>query len=243
MLYGDTMNDYRINGIVDIHDVDYNGILKTSAALKYMQSAAQAQLNSNGMSYDELKSMGRAFILSKIKLEIYKPLRAYQPYTAASFPCESRGYSFLRCYSLECDGETVARAASVWALVNINERSLVRVSDFDLNLPILPHNDITFGILRLPTDSLISVGEYTVGYGDTDQNRHMNNTRYPDMYSSFLDLDGKYVRSITINYNKEAPMGEKLSVMRTVCDGAYCFRTLCEDGRSNSEARIELCDI
>ena len=237
------MNDYRVSGNVDIHDVDHNGILKASCALKYMQNAAQAQLNSNGMSYDELKAEGRAFILSKIKLEIYKPLSAYQPYVASSYPCESRGYSFLRCYSLERDGEIVARAASIWALVDINNRSLVRVNDFDLRLPILPHNDITFGIMRMPVEGLADVGGYGVHYGDVDQNKHMNNTRYPDMYSTYLPLDGRMISSVTIHYTNEAPMGEKLRVQRAVTDGAYFFRTVRSDGKVNSEAKITLAEL
>ena len=47
---------------VDIHDVDFNGVARTSALMKYIQSAAQTQLTENGMSYDQLKNKKRAFI-------------------------------------------------------------------------------------------------------------------------------------------------------------------------------------
>lgn len=236
------MKDYRINMEVDVHDLDFNGVAKTSSILKYIQSAAQCQLTANGMSYDKLKENNRAFILSRLKLEVLRPIRAYTPLTAITYPCESRGFSFLRCYALECDGEVVARAISAWALIDTENRSLVRVNDFNLGLPTLPLNDMVLGHMRLPSD-LVDIGGYGVHYGDVDQNNHMNNTKYPDMYSNFLPMRGRMIRSITINYSSEAQIGEKLRVQRTEGNGLYYFRTIRSDGKVNSEAEIELWDI
>ncbi len=237
------MSEYRIRCAVDVHDVDFNGVAKTSSIMRYIQTAAQSQLTENGMSYDNLKQMKRAFILSRFKLEVERPLRAYEPVTAISYPCESRGYSFLRCYALEQNGITIARAASIWALIDTDTRALVRVSDFNLNLPLLPHNELTFGLMKMPVEGLSDIGGYGVHYGDVDQNRHMNNTKYPDMYSSFLPLDGKMIKSMTIHYNNEAQIGEKLRVQRAFSDGCYFFRSVRGDGKINSEAKIELSDI
>ena len=234
--------DYRIKTEVDIHDVDYNGIAKTSSIMKYIQTAAQCQLTDGGMSYDSLKTNNKAFILSRFKLEVLKPLKAYTPLTAITYPCESRGYSFLRCYELESGGEVVARAISVWALIDTESRALIKVNDFDLGLPTLPPNELVLKAMKLPT-TLIDVGGYGVHYGDVDQNRHMNNTKYPDMYANFLPLNGKMIKTITINYSSEAQIGEKLRVQRAEENGFYFFRTLRSDGKVNSEAQIELCDL
>jgi acyl-ACP thioesterase len=96
--------------------------------------------------------------------------------------------------------------------------------------------------MKLPS-SLTDIGGYGVHYGDVDQNMHMNNTRYPDMYSNFLPLSGRMIRSITINYSKEAQIGEKLRVQRGEDGGIFYFRTLRSDGLINSEAKIELCSL
>ena len=234
--------EFRMKTEVDVHDVDYNGIAKTSSIMKYIQTAAQCQLTERGLSYDNLKERGHAFILSRVKLEVLKPLRAYAPLTAITYPCESRGYSFLRCYALECDGEVVAKAISVWALIDTETHALVRVNDFDLGLTTLPQNDLVLRAMKLPS-AMTDIGGYGVHYGDVDQNRHMNNTKYPDMYSNFLPLQGKMMRSISINYSSEAQIGEKLRVQRGEEDGCFYFRTIRSDGKVNSEAQIELCDI
>ena len=236
------MNSYKIKTEVNVHDVDFNGVAKTSSILRYMQTAAQNQLTDGGMSYDELKSINRAFVLSRLKMEIDRPLRAHEPLQAITYPCESRGYSFLRCYALESEGITVARAISVWALIDTETRSLIKVNDFDLRLPTLPQNDLTLKPFRLPS-ALADVGGYGVHYGDVDQNRHMNNTKYPDMFSNFLPLDGKMIRSISISYQNEAQIGDKLRVQRAEENGVFYFRTLRSDGKINSEAEITLTDI
>ena len=236
--------EFRTNLIADIHDVDHNGVVRTSSLMKYIQSAAQTQLTLNGMSYDELKNMKRAFILSRIKMEFTEPVRACDHLTAVTYPCDSRGYSFLRCYALEKNGRTIGRAVSMWALINTETRALVKVNDFELGLET--HEPHTLALTRFTTPATARVvGTYTVNYGDTDQNCHMNNTRYPDMYSNFLPLDGKRIHTLSINYLNEAPMGETLRVERA--DGTdgytYYFRTVREDGKVNTEAEIVLADI
>lgn len=236
------MSAYKQNITVDIHDVDYNGVAKTSSILRYIQSAAQSQLTEKNMSYGELREMGRAFILSRLNMAVLKPLTAYTPLTAVSYPCESRGYTFLRCYELLCEGVTVARAISAWALIDTETRALVRVNDFNLPISTLPPIDLALPRIILPTE-LSDVGGYGVHYGDVDQNMHMNNTKYPDMYSNFLPLKDKMISRIAINYSSEAALGEKLRVMRACRDGVYYFRTTRSDGKTNSEAEIELTDI
>ena len=137
---------------------------------------------------------------------------------------------------------TIGRAASVWALIDTEARALVRVNDFDLGLTTLPQNELTLGHIRLPS-AITDVGGYGVHYGDVDQNRHMNNTKYPDMFSNFLPLDGKFINSITINYSNEAAIGDKLRVQRAEENGFFYFRTLRSDGKVNSEAEISISDI
>lgn len=236
--------EFRTYLTADIHDVDYNGVVRTSSLMKYIQSAAQTQLTLNGMSYDELKNMKRAFILSRIKMEFTEPVRAYDKLTAITYPCESRGYSFLRCYALEKDGRTIGRAVSIWALIDTETRALVKVNDFDLGLTTHEPHTLALSRFTMPA-AAVEVGTYTVNYGDTDQNCHMNNTRYPDMYSNFLPLDGMRIKTISINYQNEAPRGEKLRVQRVDgIDGkTYYFRTLREDGKVNTEAEIVLEEI
>ncbi len=236
------MSFYKTDIIVDIHDIDPNGVARFSSLMRYIQACAQSQLTDNGMSYDELRSMKRAFILSKIRMEFTEPVRVYDLLHAYTYPCESRGYSFLRCYALEKDERIIGRAASVWALIDTDTRGLIRVNDFDLGLTLHEHNGMAIQRFDLPCE-LKEVGSYTVNYSDLDQNGHMNNTRYPDVYANFLPLNGYRIAEMTINYQNEAPAKERLRVYIASVDNYFYIRTVREDGKVNSEAEIRLARI
>ena len=236
------MNIFKNEVTVDVHDIDPSGVARVSSLMKYIQSAAELQLSDIGRSYDELKSMKRAFILSKIKLEAYEPIRPYEKLSAETFPCPSRAYTFLRCYQLKRGGETVARAISSWALIDTENRSLVKVSDFELGLTEINPFELSVSRIVMP-DSLTPLGEYRVTYADLDRNGHMNNTRYPDMYSNFLDLKGKRIDSISISFLNEARPGELISLFGAKLGDTVYIRSVREDGKLNSEAEIHITEI
>ncbi len=236
------MSYYTKNYELDIHEVDFNGVARASALMRIIQSTAQSQLTDNNMSYDQLKDARRAFILARIKMEFTETIRAYDHLIGVTFPCQSRGYSFLRCYQLLKEGHVVGRAASVWALIDTESHALVKVNDFELGLELFPPLELTLSRFSLP-DGMVEVGKYRVNYECVDQNNHMNNTRYPDMYSNFLDLDGKRIAEITINYNKEAPFGDTLTVFYAKSGEYHYFKTVRSDGLINSEAEIRLVEI
>ncbi len=236
------MDIYSTRHIVDVHDVDYNGVARASALLRYLQTSAQSQLTDKGLSYDRLKDLNKAFIISRISIEFTDTVRTYEPITATTFPCHSRGFSFIRCYGLERDGIAVGRAISVWALVDTQSCSLIKVNDFDLGLETYNTIDMQIGRIVMPC-TLKEAGKYTVGYGDTDRNRHMNNTKYFDLYASFLPMDKKRFASATVSYVSEAPLGETLTVYTAKADCRYFIRTVRSDGRINTEAEILLTDI
>ncbi len=233
---------YSYELLADIHDMDFNGVAKASAVLKYIQTAAQNQLTENGLSYDELKSRGIAFIISRMKLEILKPISVYDALVPTSFPCHSRGFIFPRCYTIEREGEVIARAISHWALIDIEKHTLVRTASFDLPIQTSDALDIELTHERFP-DGMDEVGTYTVSYQDIDQNRHLNNTKYADMFSNFIPLDKKRIATLDISYKNEARWKEVLTVHRATHDGRIYLRTTLPDGRINAEAIITVTDI
>jgi len=236
------MNFYSKPIEVDIHDVDPNGVARLSSLMRYIQGAAQSQLTDNGRSFEKLRDMKRAFILSRIKLEFTESVYAYDRLSAETFPCDSRGFTFLRCYLLKKGERTIGRAVSAWALIDTELHSLVRVNDFELGLETYSPLDLTLSHIAMPT-KLKRLGEYKVVYSDLDQNNHMNNTRYPDMYSNFLPLDGKRIDKLTISYLNEASRGETLTVEGAESNGHFYIRTIKENGKINTEAELHITDI
>ena len=227
-------------------EIDVNNVGSPSALLRYMQDTANCHMEAAGPSYDELIARGMSFVLSRITVSFGVPLFAHDKFESETFAVPSRGAAFGRCYRLTRGEEIVALADSAWALVNIADHTLVKVSDVELRYG--EEEPIDIGVptrFHIPRNiSLERVGEYTVTYSDTDLNGHMNNTRYPDLLCGFAaDMRGHRAEMISINFVSEAPMGETLTVYSGTDGDRIFVRTVRRDGKINTEAAITLCEF
>jgi len=197
------------------------------------------------MSLDELRDKEHlAFILSKIRMKIYRPLYAFEDIEVQTWTCEGRGFAISRSYRIKRGDDIIADADSTWALVNIEDKTLVRQEDChvysfenepSVALDVPPR-------FKLPKDvTLESVGKRRIVYSDLDYNMHMNNTRYPDMLCDYLPTDeiGR-ISGIFLSYVHEAAFGDTLDVMRAKSENVRYFRTLGESGQTCLEAEIIL---
>ena len=226
-------------------DVDFERVASASAIMRFMQDAANCHMEGAGPSYDELFDSGRAFVIARFALDCPAALRSHDEITVETWAAPSRAASFIRCYRILRDGEIIAEATGVWALVDTASGSLVRVDECGIDYGTEDAIEVDAPIrFRIPQDATLrEVGRHTVTYADIDVNRHMNNTRYADMLCSYLPMEGKRVLSASIAYAAEAPLGEEIAIYRAEADGAYYFRTVREDGKTNVEARIVLGEI
>ncbi len=231
------------NYVVNIHDADMNGIVSASGILRYMEDASNKQMLAQKPSYEELLEQGYAFILSRLGLSVYAPIHAYESITVETWAVASRGVTYNRCYRILRDGEIVAEATSVWALVGVEDRKLHRVGEVTLHYwedePLELDLPVRF---RIPPEVPLTLrGERTVLYPDVDQNRHMNNTRYPDLFCSFFpEIQNSRVITSVLSFVSEAPLGETLKIYCGEYDGMYYVRSVRSDGSVNAEAEFML---
>ena len=233
---------------VQWYDTDASRVVRPSIMMVYMMETANMQCEQYGFGLDKLRDeKGLGFVLGSIQANFNKPLYAYDKITVRTWCRESRGYSFMRYFEIVRDGEVVAEAASTWALLDINARTMVRGDEsFDGFFPIdepldaksLPRR------ARASKNELELVGTRRIVYSDIDYNMHMNNTRYPDMICDFLpDMTGKRLTKMSLNYAREAPLGAELTVMRHASDttnGEFEVRTLDSEGNTCLEATVEV---
>lgn len=234
--------EYRINS----HDTDYNKIVSASGILRFMQDAANCQMENQKPSYIDLFTQGLAFVITRLNLSIYAPLRQHEIIQASSWACESKGVSFNRCYSISRGGVIVAEASSVWALIRMEDKRPIRVSDFNHNYDSYNMLELDMPArLKIPSDLNMSlVGVHTVKYMDVDLNKHINNTHYPDILCGYIpEMENNRVISLIMNFVSEAPLGEEIKIYCGVSDGIYYFRTMRQNGCTNIEAQIMLEEI
>jgi acyl-ACP thioesterase len=226
---------------VDTHHCDAAGNLKASALLKFMQECSTIQLESSPMSQAKLVEDGKTYVLCRLNMSVYKSVSAGDEIEVSTWPCESRGLSFIRCYQARLDGSIIAEATTVWGIINIEARKFCRVSDFELGIETDEPLELDSpSRIHIPSDvSLALIGERPVVYSDLDINGHMNNTVYPDMLCDFIPvMSKKRILMLGINYSSEVKEGDVLKVYLGEGDGQYYIRTVKGDGNINCEAII-----
>ncbi|MBE6637410.1 MAG: hypothetical protein E7618_06360 [Ruminococcaceae bacterium] len=231
---------------VDSHDTDLNGIASAGAIMRYMQETANLQHVRYGPTMEELRQAGKAFILSRVCLDIPGILYPQDVIEVTSWLCEAKGYGYTRNTVLTRGSETIASMHAFWGVMDIESRHPIRVEEIALgfdteNEALTVQAPMRF---RLPKEMPL-LDERFVVYTDCDENCHINNTRYPGIFCSALDdMRGRRVTGLSLNYMNEARLGKLFSITgQRDEDGAYLFRILLEDGRIGTEGRLLLAPI
>ena len=221
--------------------------------MRYMQETANRQCESSGLPLDKLRDEnGLGFILGTISLKIHTPLYAYEDFEVRTWCKPARGFTFNRYFEIVRGEDLIAEAATVWVLIDVNDKKLVRAEAhewmndrFFYDEPIDPSSLPKKPRISKET-SMYEVGSRKISYSDIDYNMHMNNTRYPDMICDYIDemtqIPSAYrVGAMSLSYIKESPLGANLKVLRSNTDNNTLYvRTQNEQGDTCLDALVEL---
>lgn len=226
------------------HDAAPDLCLRPSAILVYLEETSGLHMRSVGRSLDELHIKERkGFILSRIGIVFHKKIEAYSEITVNTFTGASAGFSSPRYFEMFSNGDKVAEATSIWALVDLESHRPIKVSDFDFGFEHEAREleGIPTRVSIPKTTEFAVVGTREIRYSDVDYNGHMNNTKYPDMLMDYIpEPETVTLRSMVLSFRHEATLGHTLTVERAETEGGYLFRTVDSDGTVCLEAEVKL---
>lgn len=238
---------YKFNLEVLAHDINTHCEATPSNIIKYLQETVDRNLKECHPTYEELLEQNLSFVVSRTALKMYFPLKEYSKLSVETWATEGRSAAFMRNYRILCNGEVAAECLMTWALLDTNNRRLLKGSDFDVS------NYGTGDLISLdmpsrfkvPSDAALTLcREKKVYYSDIDRNRHMNNVKYFDLlFDCIPDCQNKQMTSCMMNYISEAAFGKTIEVyslpVEVLENGeeVYCFKTIV-DGQTNVEARF-----
>lgn len=230
------------------HDTDAERRVRATQLLVYMQETSNHHMRACGPDLDLLRDKyGLAFILSKIRFEIYEPLFAFEDIEVDTWTCPARGYSILRFFRIRKGEKIIAVADTTWALLNLKEMTLAPGDVLDGIYNFQNSEPVELDVpkrFRLPSDLVLEcIGNRKITYSDLDYNMHMNNTKYPDMLCDFMPIEQvKNIRAFLLSYVNEAAFGDELIVNHAVADNTHYFRTTKGEGKVCLEAMVVLED-
>ena len=232
---------------VDSRDVDGRSHCRPSALLGYLQEAATVAGESQGFGRERLmENHGAFWMLARVWYRLDRPLRWEEELTIHTWHRGGRGASMYRDFDLFVDGKPVGEAVSVWVLVRLADRKLLRIQD----IPELEgtgggerNKSIQLTKLRMPGEMEMAERRL-MHYSDTDINGHVNNTRYADFACDAIRADllaeDEFISSIQIGYTAECRPGDVLC-LRTAREGVRQFvHGVDEAGKTRFDASVIL---
>ena len=201
-------------------DFDYTDHLKLSTYFDLFQTAACEHADEHGIGFEQSIAKGIIWVITKLKLEVYKNFKVGDTITLESFPHPKGVVEYVRDYYIyNVNGELCAKGCSQWILLDANTRKILRPC-FDF---VGEHTSVWAYEKRIEKVSPVEdekIGEYLVDRLDLDHNGHVNNIRYADMVFCFEKDITKPVTFCVINFLSECMLGDRLEIF-TDNQGSY----------------------
>ena len=195
------------------YDLSSTGTVRPSAIMRRMQQAAREDLDSFGVTYQDMRDRNMAFVVSRMSLKFFRPLRGGVNYTLKTGPMPSHGATFPRSFIITDEEGPVMVAMSLWALLDFEKRCLLRASAFGTDLDTI--EDLTEGFtcerISKPRDlTPVYFDERRVYSSLLDENCHLNNCNYADLATDLIPGGKADVKEMHISFQKEATLDEVL---------------------------------
>jgi acyl-ACP thioesterase len=195
---------------IEYDEVDATFQLKLPMLFQRFQRAALCHSERVGLGPKAMMQKGGAWILHKMRAEIYRMPTYAEALTVETWHKGSRGFRAERAFRLSCADETVCLAESQWLYLDLKKKQIVKIPH-TVSEPystekedVLGKSAIDFSVDRgfEPEERLA----LCTRAGDYDSNGHVNNTVYLEYLDTILQqsrFGPGHIRRIAIQFIKE----------------------------------------
>jgi acyl-ACP thioesterase len=209
---------HRETFVIRANEVDAQRRLTLPALVNYLQEVANNNVRLAGMSVYDLHARGLAWVLARMKLQIFAYPHHGEAVVVKTFPSAVDKYQFYRDFRVYGpSGQLLAQATSTWPVIDLAKRQMVSVPDF---LRVF-----TFGGDEAPLPpakgKLLPPGPdphqhvCTVGWYDIDVNQHTNNAAYFRWLVEGMPpwfLAAHQLAEVDLQFRNESNLGEAITV-------------------------------
>lgn len=208
------MKTYREEMRILTKDCDLTGQWRPSAILEVMQEMAGIHAALIGVGRNVLIQQNIIWVLTRVEVVMDRYPCIGDTISVETFPMPVRRWFFPRYFIFRDEhGQEIGRAGSLWVLLDINTRKMVKP---DAAAALMPDNSDLLAPLGLPAtvtevSGTLESFTHTPTYTDLDINGHVNNTKYMDWCCNALGIDtmrGNHLSRFDINYNLEILPGQ-----------------------------------
>lgn len=215
---------------VEPQEVDFTLRAKAPALIMAALNAAGRDAHNKGFGVDDLGTENRTWVLARMAVECDSRPLQYAPYRVETWiNGYNRALSTRNFRLLAADGTPFARIVSQWAMLDIERRTsvdLTQLADAHSRYVVDEPSPAEPPCRLRPLADTAAVTEHRVVYGDIDFNRHVNTIRYIEMIFDCLPVEvlaeDRPFR-FDIHFLHESKLGETLRIACEEQEAATCF--------------------
>lgn len=215
---------------IQCYDTDAAFRLKAEAFMNYAQEIAYRGATQLNFGYDELRTKGTAWVLSRMHFIMNDAPHWRDEVTLNTWHKVLSGPFFLRDFEiLDGAGRQLVVCTSSWLVIDTQTRRMVRpdkMEDIVTNKAQCAEDAIEEPCPKIMFPKGVvpeAAGEHRISYSDIDILGHTNNVKYVTWAIDSLDygeVASRGVKEVFVNFNHETHAG----------DLVHIFRHLAEDG-------------
>ena len=182
------------------------------AIVDYFQEAAGEHAEALGVETFDLGGSVGAWVMTRMAVEFERLPRWRDAVTVETWPSGRDGLRATRdLLLLDRDGNRLARARTVWLVVDLTRRRPVRLPPAVLAIdPPDREASVVLGAPPAAPEQVESARTVTVRRSDLDRNDHANNARFVEWALDAADRDPAGLRALDVSFIGEARLGDTL---------------------------------
>ncbi|MDA3893342.1 MAG: thioesterase [Salinivirgaceae bacterium] len=221
-------------------DTDMHHRLRIGSLVNLLLQSAINSADNLGLGFENLNKQNLAWVLSRINVEIYKPIKWSEQIVVETWPKDLDKILYIRDFVVRnASGKIMAKATSGWLAIDIERRrpKVIEGSTSEIFSQLKEKHAIAQFPGKLMPVKQGDIFKNKARYSDIDLNQHVTATRYIDWMMDTFDIDfhkNNYPKKLVINYLKETLPTEILKLTRSNCENVCSFEG--ENGTSSTKA-------
>ena len=214
----------------------------------HLLNAADFHSNDRGFGMVYLKTINKAWVLSRLAIEMERMPMAYDRFWVETWVESAMRYFTNRNFAItSLDGRVYGYGRSVWAMIDTTTRqpqNILEVRDGSINdfverdkpCPIAKSSRV-----QMSPDAPL-VRTIDTFYNDVDMNGHINSVKYIEHVLDLWPLDwyrNHQIRRFEVAYVAESHQGDRLSLYcEQTAAGEHCVRIAKDDGTEVVRSKV-----
>ena len=203
---------YTFESRIRYSETDSNGKLTLASLLNYFQDCSTFHSEDVNLGIDYLKKNNLVWVLSSWQIVVERYPALCEHVVIGTQPYDMKGFLGYRNFAmLTKEGEYLAKANSIWSLLDLRAGRPVQISDDMVQgYTIGEKLDMDYAPRKIAVPKGGQAGDpVVVKQHHLDTNHHVNNGQFVDMAMDFLS-DGFEIGQLRAEYKKQAFLNDVL---------------------------------